>query len=167
MSQLFGAAPKEFVVQGKHVFIGPFTTLGFAGFGFEKNEDGTYKKPLKRKRHDFKVVIGNNVEIGCGCCINRGSWRDSIIDSGTKIDNMVHTGHNTQIGKNCLIAVGTTIGGSCTIGNDVFIGMNATILQGLTIANKVTIGMGAVVTKDILEEGTTWVGNPAHKLEKK
>ena len=155
------------VIVGNNVYVGPFTTIGFAGFGFEKNPDGTYKRPLKRKKHKFKTVIGNNVEIGNGCCIDRGSWRDSIVDSGTKIDNLVHTGHNTQIGKNCLIAVGTTIGGSCTIGDDCDIGMNVCIKQGLKIANKVTIGMGAVVTKDITEEGTTWVGNPARKLEKK
>ena len=161
----FGAAPKESVVMGKNVYVGPFTTIGFAGFGFEKDDKG-YKIPLKRKAHKFKVIIGNDVEIGCGCCINKGSWRDSIIDSGTKIDNMVHTGHNTHIGKNCMLIVGTTLGGSCTIGDNCFLGMNCTVKQGVKIANNVTIGMGAVVTKDITEEGTTWVGNPARKLEK-
>ena len=154
------------VIIGNNVDIKPFTTIGFSGFGFEKNENGKYKIPLKRKSHKFKVIIKDNVEIGVGCCIDKGSWRHSIIEKGTKIDNMVHTGHNTHIGKNCLNAVGTTIGGSCTIGDECDIGMNVCIKQGLTIANKVTIGMGAVVTKDITEEGTVWIGNPARKLEK-
>jgi len=148
-TQKFGAAPKESVVMGKNVYVGPFTTLGFAGFGFETNKDGTYKKPLTRKKHDFKVIIGNNVEIGCSCCINKGSWRDSIIDSGTKIDNLVHTGHNTQIGKDCIIACGVTLGGSTTIGDNCFIGMGAKTKQGVKIGNNCYIEMGAIVTQDM------------------
>src|SRR6185503_10067606 len=163
----FGAAEKESVVYGKNVYVGPFTTIAFPGFGFETDDrTGDYKVPFKRKKHNFKVIIGNDVEIGKGCHIDKGSWRDSIIDSGTKIDNMVHTGHNTHIGKNCMLIVGTTLGGSCTIGDNCFLGMNCTVKQGVKIANNVTIGMGAVVTKDITEPGTIWVGNPAHKLEK-
>ncbi len=167
MSKQFNSVEEENVIVGNNVLVKPFTVIGMYGFGFETNpETKKYKIPLKRKEHKFKVIIKDNVEIGAGCCIDRGSWRHSIIEKGTKIDNMCHTGHNTHIGKNCLIAVGTTIGGSVTIGDECFLGMNCTIKQGVTIANKVTIGMGAVVTKDITEEGTTWVGNPARKLEK-
>ena len=165
MSMKFNTVKEESVIIGNNVQIKPFSCIGFTGFGFEKNEAGNYKIPLKRKAHKFKVIIKDDVEIGVGCCIDKGSWRHSIIEKGTKIDNMVHTGHNTHIGKNCLIAVGTTIGGSCTIGNECFLGMNCTILQGITIADKVTIGMGAVVTKDITEPGTTWAGNPARRLK--
>lgn len=167
MSQKFNSVDEQNVVIGNNVMIKPFTVIGMTGFGFEVNkETGKYKIPLTRKPHKFKVIIKDNVEIGVGCCIDKGSWRHSIIEKGTKIDNMVHTGHNTHIGKNCLICVGTTIGGSCTIGDECFLGMNCVIKQGVTIADKVTIGMGAVVTKDITEEGTTWIGNPARKLVK-
>src|SRR5688572_13346202 len=153
------------VVIGKNVQFKPNVILGEDGFGFEQ-ENGKYKLPLKRKEHNFKVIIGDNVEIGAGCVIDRGSWRDSVIGEGTKIDNMVHTGHNTVIGKNCMLAVGVTLGGSTTIGDNCFIGMNAMTKQGIKIADNVTIGMGAVVTKDITEPHTTWVGNPARKLVK-
>jgi UDP-3-O-[3-hydroxymyristoyl] glucosamine N-acyltransferase len=154
-----------YVQLGKNVKIKPFTAIGLTGFGFEQ-ENGKYKIPLTRKEHNFKVIIGDNVEIGAGCVIDRGSWRDSVIGAGTKIDNMVHTGHNTVIGKNCIICVGTTLGGSTTIGDNCFLGMNCITKQGIKIANNVTIGMGAVVTKDITEENTTLIGNPARQLVK-
>jgi UDP-3-O-[3-hydroxymyristoyl] glucosamine N-acyltransferase len=161
------AIQPKYVIRGKNGQIKPFTAIGYDGFGFETNPDKTYKIPLTRKQHNFKVIIGDNVEIGAGCVIDRGSWRDSVIGEGTKIDNMVHTGHNTVIGKNCLLAVGVTLGGSTTIGDNCFIGMNVCTKQGIKIADRVTIGMGAVVTKDITEPDTVWVGNPARKLEKK
>jgi len=170
MSMKFGDIAEDYVTVGQRVLVKPFTVIGMTGFGFERVKGGgkyDYKYPLRRKKHDFKVIIGDDVEIGVGCVIDRGSWRHSIIGKGTKIDNMVHTGHNTHIGEHCLIVVGTTIGGSCTIGNKCFLGMNCVILPGLTIADKVTIGAGAVVTKSITEKGTSWAGIPARKIEKK
>ena len=166
MSQNFNSKPEENVIIGENAMVKPFTVLGMTGFGFKKKR-GKMKYPLERNPHKFKLIIKDNVEIGAGCVIDRGSWRDSIIGEGTKLDNMVHTGHNTQIGKHCLICVGTTIGGSCTIGDYADIGMNVCIKQHLTITDHVTIGMGAVVTKDITEPYTIWVGSPARKLEKK
>ena len=166
MSQNLNARPEENVIFGENVMIKPFTVIGMTGFGFKKKR-GKFKYPLERNPHKFKVIIQDNVEIGALCVIDRGSWRDSIIGEGTKIDNMCHTGHNTQIGKNCLIAVGTTIGGSSTIGDYCDIGMNVCIKQHVTICDHVTIGMGSIVTKDITEPNTVWVGNPARKLEKK
>jgi len=167
MSMKFGDELTDYVIADPSVLVKPFTTIGFTGFGFEKDKLGNFKYPLKRKPHVYKVIIKANVEIGAHCCIDRGSWRHSIIGKGTKIDNMVHTGHNTQIGEHCIIAVGVTIGGSCTIGNKCKIWMNASIKDNLTIADKVEIGQAAVVVKDILEKGTTWVGNPAKKLEER
>ena len=167
MSIKYGAVDLKYVRIHESVQVKPFTVLAMTGFGFETNKDGSYKIPLKRKKHEFGLIIEENVEIGACCCIDKGSWRDSIIEKGTKIDNLVHTGHNTHIGKNCLLTTGVKLGGSCTIGDEVFIGMNAVVKQGCKIANKVTIGMGAVVTKDITEPGTTWVGNPARQLVKK
>ena len=168
MSQNFNSKPEENVIIGENVHVKPFTVLGMTGFGFESDKrTGKYKIPLKRKQHKFKLIIKDNVEIGVGCVIDRGSWRDSIIGEGTKLDNMVHTGHKTQIVKICLIPVGNTLGGSTTIGNNCFLGMNSMTKQGVKICDNVTIGMGAVVTKDITEPNTTWVGNPARKLEKK
>lgn len=166
MSQKFNTIDSNNVQIGDNVMIKPFTVIGMTGFGFEVNkETGKYKIPLKRKEHKFKVIIKDNVEIGVGCVIDRGSWRDSVIGEGTKIDNMCHTGHNVHIGKNCLLAVGVTLGGSTTLGDGVFMGMNSMTKQGIKIADNVTIGMGAVVTRDITEVGSVWVGNPARRLK--
>lgn len=78
---------------------------------------------------------------------------------------------NSKIGKNLRIQTGVVIGGSSStpnkfanIGDNVYIGVGAKILGGVTIANCVAIGANAVVTKDILEEGTTWAGVPAKKI---
>ena len=150
---------------GKNVQIKPYCVIGEDGFGFEQ-ENGKYKIPLKRKEHKYKVIIQDNVEIGAHCVIDRGSWRDSVIGEGSKLDNLIHTGHNTVIGKNCLIAVGVTLGGSTTIGDNCFLGMQCMTKQGVKIADNVTIGMGAVVTKDIVDQGTTWIGNPAKQFVK-
>ena len=153
----------KYVHIGKNVQIKPYCVIGEDGFGFEQ-ENGKYKIPLKKKEHNFKVIIEDEVELGVGCVIDRGSWRDSVIGKGSKLDNYIHSGHNSVIGKNCLICVGTTLGGSTTIGDNCFLGMNVVTKQGIKIADGVTIGMGAVVTKDIDEPNTTWIGNPARKL---
>jgi UDP-3-O-[3-hydroxymyristoyl] glucosamine N-acyltransferase len=65
-----------------------------------------------------------------------------------------------------MLCVGVTLGGSTTIGDNCFLGMNSMTKEHVTICDNVTIGMGAVVTKDITEPFTTWIGNPAKKLEK-
>lgn len=163
MSQKFNTVDTNNVQIGDNVMIKPFTVIGMTGFGFEKRK-GKFKIPYKRNPHNFKVIIGDNVEIGVGCVIDRGSWRDSVIGEGSKLDNNIHTGHNSIIGKNCLICVGTTLGGSCTLGDSVQIGMNVIINPHIKIANNVTIGSGSIVTKDIIEENTTWVGSPARKI---
>jgi len=140
-----------------------FVCIGEDGFGFERNAAG-YLLPLTRREHLFKVIINREVEIGSNCCIDRGRWRDTIIDEGTKIDSHVKVAHNVQIGKNVLVVAGAVIGGSCTIGDGCFIGENVSIKQGIKIAHNVTIGMGTVVLQDIDQANSTWVGNPARKI---
>jgi UDP-3-O-[3-hydroxymyristoyl] glucosamine N-acyltransferase len=112
------------------------------------------------------VKIGSNVRIGSYVCIDRGNLKDTIIEDGVKIDNLVHIAHNVKIGKNTMVVAGTVVCGSVEIGDNCFIGANSVIRQHLKIGNNVTIGMGSVVTKDI-PDGETWAGNPAKKLEKK
>ena len=73
MSMKFGDIVEDYLIAGKNVLIKPFTVIGMTGFGFEKDKYGDFKYPLKRKKHNFKVRIGDDVEIGLHCCIDRGS----------------------------------------------------------------------------------------------
>lgn len=136
--------------------------IGNDGFGFEPDENGD----LVFFPHFMGVKIGSNVRIGSYVCIDRGNLKDTIIEDGVKIDNLVHIAHNVKIGKNTMVVAGTVVCGSVEIGDNCFIGANSVIRQHLKIGNNVTIGMGSVVTKDI-PDGETWAGNPAKKLEKK
>ncbi len=122
---------------GDNVLIQSNTTIGSDAFYYNKKTDRAvhYKKMLS----GGTVVIENDVEIGAGCTIDRGVSGDTILGAGTKLDNMVHIGHDTVIGKNCLLAAQVAIAGACTLEDDV-------ILWGQVGVNKtLTIGKGAEV----------------------
>lgn len=144
---------------GKNIRIGSNCTIGFDGFGFEQDKDGTQE----RFPHIGKVIIGDDVEIGAGTCIDRGALGDTIIGEGTKIDNLVHIAHNVEIGKNCLIVALTCIGGGVTIEDGAYIGIGASIRNQMKIGEKAFIGMGAVVVKEV-DPGVTVIGNPAKPM---
>ena len=136
--------------------------LGGEGFGFERDTDGN----LFRFPQIGRLLIGDDVEIGANTCIDRGALSDTIIGDHTKINNLCHIAHNNKIGRNVAIAGCVNISGSCVIGNDVWISPNVSLRGFNHIGEYSTIGTGAVVTKDVPAH-ETWVGNPAHKLEKK
>lgn len=144
---------------GKNVSIRPGTVIGSDGFGYVKNEKGSFE----RFPHIAGVLIGDNVEIGANTCINRGSLNDTIIKNGVKIDDLVHISHNVVIGLRTWVIANAMIGGSVIIGDDSFIGPSVTIRDYVKIGKKVFIGMGSVVTKDI-GEGQTVVGAPARAI---
>lgn len=139
-----------------HHRFGDGTVIGNHGFGFTKNNLGEYE----RNPHEFKVIIGSDVEIGSNCNIDRGSWRDTIIGDGTKIDALVHIAHNVQIGENCLIGAGARILGSVTIGDNTTIWSNAVIHQRIKIGNNCIVGACSYVRNDI-PDNQTWYGTPA------
>ena len=133
--------------------------LGQKGFGFIPNDKKNIKFP-----HIGKVIIKDNVEIGCGCTIDRGSIDDTIIGKNTYLDNQVHVAHNVKIGSNCMIAGQVGFAGSSTIGDKVSIGGQAGVSGHLKIGNKVKIGGGSGVVKDI-EDNQVVMGYPAVPLK--
>ena len=132
------------------------STIGLAGFGYERDEGGYFKMP-----HLGTIVIGDDVEVRSNTCIDRGTFSNTVIGNGTKIDNLVHIAHNCQIGQNVMVIAGTKVSGSVTIGDDAWLGTGCTIMQGVTIGEGATIGIGAVVLRDVAP-GETVVGH--HRL---
>lgn len=141
--------------------IGNGTQIGNDGFGWVRYSTGE----LEKMPHAGNVVIEKNVVIGCNSCIDRAVVGSTLIEEGTRIDNLVHIAHGAKIGRHCLIVAGAVIGGSAEIGAYTFIGMNASIKNKVKIGKYVTIGAGAVVLRDV-PDGEVWAGVPAKKLEK-
>lgn len=107
-----------------------------------------------------RVVIGNQVEIGAGCTIDRGVSSDTIIGDGTKFDNQIHIGHDTVIGRNCLFAAQVVVAGCVHIEDGVTLWGQVVVNKTLTIgANAVVLGKGGVVGS--LEGNKTYWGTPA------
>ena len=88
-----------------------------------------------------RVIIQDDVEIGANTTIDRGAIRDTVIGEGTKIDNLVQVGHNTQIGRHCVVVARTGISGSVTLGDFVV------LAAGAGVKDHVTIGEGAQIAR--------------------
>jgi UDP-3-O-[3-hydroxymyristoyl] glucosamine N-acyltransferase len=143
----------QFALVGNNVLIHPGCSIGQDGYGFIFfGPDGHLKVP-----QTGRVLIQNEVEIGAGTTIDRGSLRDTVIGEGTKIDNQVQIGHNVTIGRHCLLAAQIGLAGSLTIGDNVALGAK------VGINNHVRIGDGAQVTamsgvKDDIPVNGRWGG---------
>ncbi|EOA17982.1 hypothetical protein CARUB_v10006417mg [Capsella rubella] len=123
--------------------------IGQDGFGFYVDEHGN----MVKKPQALNVKIGNRVEIGANTCIDRGSWRDTVIEDDTKIDNLVQIGHNVIIGKCCLLCGQVGIAGSVTIGDYVALGGRAAVRDHVSIVSKVRLAANSCVTRNISEPG--------------
>ncbi len=148
------------VAIGKNVTIHAGTVIGSDGFGYSRNE----KYEFEKFPHVGGIIIEDNVEIGSNTSIDRGALGNTLIKEGTKIDNLVHIGHNCIIGRHCAIIANTMLGGSVEIKDYSWVAPSASILNQLKIGEKVTVGMGAVVTKSV-PDGETWTGVPAKHLK--
>ena len=144
---------------GSNVMIQDGCKIGMKGFGFIPIKDKNFKFP-----HIGRVVVNDNVEIGTGCTIDRGSVDDTEIGKNTYLDNQVHIAHNVKLGSNCMIAGQVGFAGSSTIGNNVSIGGQAGISGHLNIGNNVKIGGGSGVIKDI-KDNEVVMGYPAIPLK--
>jgi UDP-3-O-[3-hydroxymyristoyl] glucosamine N-acyltransferase len=130
---------------GNNVLIHPGCSIGQDGYGFVFfGPEGHLKVP-----QTGRVVIQNDVEIGAGTTIDRGSLRDTVIGEGTKIDNQVQIGHNVTIGRHCLLAAQIGLAGSLTIGDNVSIGARAGLNNHITIGDGAQIAATSGVMDDI------------------
>tara|TARA_B100000767_G_scaffold224628_1_gene213748 strand:+ start:75 stop:1055 length:981 start_codon:yes stop_codon:yes gene_type:complete len=140
-----------------HVLDG--CVIGKKGFGFFPKKDKNIRYP-----HIGIVIINDNVEIGCGSTIDRGSMSNTIIGKNTFLDNQIHIAHNNIIGDNCIIAGQVGFAGSSTLGNNVMIGGQAGISGHLKIGNNVQIAGGSGVIKNIPDNSKV-MGYPAKNLK--
>jgi len=151
-------------VLGNNVIIQAGTVIGSDAFYYNKktNRDIHYKKMNSCGR----VVLEDFVEIGANCTIDRGVSGDTVIGAGTKIDNLVHIGHDTEVGRNCLFAGQVGIAGATKIEDNV-------ILWGqVGVSKTLTIGKGATVyaqsgVKDSIDGGKVYFGSPVEDAREK
>ncbi|KAG6695166.1 hypothetical protein I3842_09G083600 [Carya illinoinensis] len=123
--------------------------IGQDGFGFLVDEKGD----IVKKPQLLDARVGNHVEIGANTCIDRGSWRDTVIGDHSKIDNLVQVGHNVVVGKSCMLCGQVGIAGSVTIGDYVTFGGRVAVRDHVSIVSKVRLAATSCVTKDIKEPG--------------
>jgi len=131
------------------------SVLGSDGFGFAPSDEGILKI-----RQVGCLIIEEDVEIGACCTIDRGTFTETRIGRGTKLDNMVHVAHNCIIGEYCLIAAQTGIAGSTIIGNRVIIAGQVGFAGHQKIGDGCIIFAKSGVNGDI-EPGTQLFGYPA------
>lgn len=140
---------------GSNCIVGPGSCLGQDGFGYERVGDEWLQKP-----QSHGVVVGDDVHIGANTCIDRGSYRDTFIGRGTKIDNLCHIAHNVQIGENCLVIACSEISGSVELGDRAYVAPASAIREHLRIGEEAFVGLGSVVVSHI-KDGQTVYGVPA------
>lgn len=110
------------------------------------------------------VEIGNDVEVGANCTIDNGTIRNTVIGDGSKLDNLVHIGHNTRVGKDCLLCGQSGTSGSVEIGNNVVMGGQSGVTDNIFVGDGAIIGGGSKVLSN-LPAGRVVMGYPAVKMD--
>jgi UDP-3-O-[3-hydroxymyristoyl] glucosamine N-acyltransferase len=141
---------------GDRVILHPGVVLGADGFGYAWDGTGHQKIPQVGR-----VRIEDDVEIGANTTVDRATLGETVIGRGTKVDNLVQIGHNTQVGEDAILVAQVGISGSCRIGR------RAVLAGQVGLADHVGVGEGAVliaqsgVASDV-PAGEVWAGTPAH-----
>jgi UDP-3-O-[3-hydroxymyristoyl] glucosamine N-acyltransferase len=142
-------------ILGNDVMVHAGTVIGSDGFGFA-NENGKYIKIYQ----NGNVTIGDDVEIGSNTSIDRAAFESTIIESGVRIDNLVHIAHNCIIGKGSIITGQCGFAGSSVLKEYVIMGAQSGVAGHLEIAPFTTISAKSGVTKSIVEPKKQWAGFP-------
>jgi UDP-3-O-[3-hydroxymyristoyl] glucosamine N-acyltransferase len=138
----------ENCVIGARCILHSGVVIGADGFGFAPHQ-GAWEKIEQLGA----VRIGDDVEIGANTCVDRGALRDTVIEDGVKLDNLIQIGHNVRVGKHTAMAGCVGVAGSADIGAHCSIGGGAIVLGHLKLADHVNISAATVVTRSILKPG--------------
>jgi UDP-3-O-[3-hydroxymyristoyl] glucosamine N-acyltransferase len=142
-------------VLGARCILHAGARVGVDGFGYSSSAAGHEKIP-----HVGGCVLGDDVEVGANTTIDRGSIGDTVIGSGTKLDNLVQVGHNVRMGEHCLVVSQVGISGSTRLGRFVTLGGQAGLKGHIRIGDGATIAGQAGVFGDV-PAGATYSGYPA------
>jgi len=140
---------------GNRVYVYPGARIGQEGFGFAITPQGFLTVPQLGR-----VILEDDVEIGANSTVDRGAALDTVIGAGSRLDNLVQIGHNTRLGKCCVVVAQAGISGSTVLEDFVQIGAQAGLTGHLRIGAKARIGAQAGVMSDV-DAGADVVGSPA------
>ena len=129
---------------GARVIVHAGVVIGSDGFGFVPGAEGHLKIPQVGT-----VSVQDDVEIGANSTIDRATLGETVIGRGTKIDNLVHVGHNVDVGERCLMAAQVGIAGSARIGRDVMLGGQAGVGNQVSIGDAAVIGAQSGAVQDV------------------
>ena len=147
---------------GNNVIIHSNTTIGGDACYFQKRETGWVKLSSCGS-----VKIGDDVEIGCNCCIDKGVSGITFIGKGTKFDNQIQVGHDAHIGAHCFLGAQSGVSGCTFIDDFCSIWSKSGVNKGLFVAKNTTLLAVSALDRSITEEGTVLFGAPAEDARKK
>ena len=144
---------------GARVYVYPGARIGQEGFGFASTDAGFLTVPQLGR-----VILEDDVEVGANTTIDRGSAQDTVIGSGSRLDNLVQIGHNVVIGRCCAIVAQVGISGSTVLEDFVRVGGQAAMAGHLRIGRAVQIGAQAGVISDLPSDAIV-LGSPAQSRQ--
>ena len=147
------------IILGDNVIVHSGTVIGCDGFGYVTVNEIHEKIP-----QTGNVLIGNNVEIGSNCAIDRATIGSTTIGEMTKIDNLVHIAHNVKIGKGCLLTAGFAIAGSSEVGNFCTFAGQVGVAPHLKIGDRSIVAAKSGITKS-LKGDKVYAGFPAREIK--
>ncbi len=156
-----GAVLHESAVIGRNCIIHSNAVIGSDGFGFIPDK----KVGLLRIPQIGKVIIQDSVEIGTCVCVDRATFGETLVSSGTKLDALVKVGHNCQIGKFCIVVSQSGIAGSSTIGDGVVLAAQSGVANHASVGNGVTVAARGGIVNSV-PDGATVSGFPAQEHRK-
>lgn len=145
----------EECILGNNVTVHAGTVVGEDGLGYAPVKDKWVKIP-----QIGNVIVGDDVELGPNCTIDRATLGNTVIGSGTKFSNLVAIGHGTKVGEDCLFVAQVGLAGSVTVGRHVTIAGQAGVVGHIQIGDNAVIGAKAGVSNSV-EPGMTVLGQPA------
>ncbi len=166
------------VTAGARLVVQPGAIIGGDGFSFvtpEVSAAETVRSTLGEDTQTTQqewarihslggVEIGDNVEIGAGTSVDRGTIRATRIGAGSKIDSLVQVGHNVQIGRDCLLCAQVGVGGSTVVGDSVILGGKSGLADNITVGDRVVTG-GATIVMANVPAGRAMLGYPATQMQ--